>query len=198
MFLAPRPRQRTLNTTSTLTGPSSAHLKVTTILNLMFTIILVCLTVYPMFVSFNLPVFELCSVLFLRCIYADILYFHFCIARVYTICFITSTGGGCLGCFQFGLLWTFLCLSPDAPAKSGMAGSWAVCMPQLTRQCLAWECLWILILAHSWCHSIKKLLPAYRVWNGVSLGFKSFKSFSWLLMRLNIFSCLWAICAFSF
>lgn len=175
MFLAPRPRQRTLNTTSTLTGPSSAHPKVTTILNLMFIIVLVCLTVYPMFVSFNLPVFELCSILLLRCIYADR-----------------------LGCFQFGLLWTFLCLSPAAPAQSGMAGPWAVGMPQFTRQCLAWECLWILILAHSWCHSIKKLLPAYRVWNGVSLGFKSFKSFSWLLMRLNIFSCLWAICAFSF
>lgn len=43
--------------------------------------------------------------------------------------------------------------------------------------------------------NFKKILPAEGVWNGISTGFKW--SFFWLLIRLNIFFCLWDICALS-
>ena len=88
----------------------------------MFITVLFCLFFFliqftPFLYCLILSVFALCSVLFLRCIYADIIYFHFYLAAVHTVCFISSIGFDCLGCLQFGLLWTLLCLSRVASAE---------------------------------------------------------------------------------
>lgn len=86
------------------------------------------------------------SVIFLRLIYVDIIYYT---QSVY------SPGDGHLGCFQFELfwiqpLWIFLYLSPATLVKNGIVGLWGMCIPPFTMRCPAQESPWLHILAHSW------------------------------------------------